>query len=685
MVRFLTIALALAFPGYCLDSTENELYRAAIAAASSALQLRDTAGAQAWLERAPEKQRGWEWRYLNARARQAAHRFPAMEGAVAAVAVSPDGRLVAAAAASRIVVHDAAGRKTAWDGMAPAPVTALAFSPDSRQLAAALEDRTIRLWDVPAGREIWKAEQPGSAAASLAWHPNSPLLAAASAALPPQPGVPRAGLLTILDAASGEARRRIPFLGGAATAVSWSLDGARIAAGNEFGALAVWDAAALDRPPLLMTAEAAGGPAAAMASAVFLQDSGQLMAGYADGRLLLWDTQDPLKPMALPKLERAIAAVAAHPRGEWLAALSEDGSLQMFPRATTGPGETLHHAVAAGRCAAVSSDGRRLYTGHADGTLIEWGETALDTRRRIWGHPPEALGFEWSPDGKRAASAARGGTLKLWEASTGQAVWEQYAHQFAANAVLFSFDQEKLYSAGADGRVQGMDLKSASLVMTFEHAPDARGWTMALSPDGLRFVTGSTRPSAKVFDVMTGATRLTIEGKGDRQTGEVWGVDWSLDGSLIALGWTGGGAGLFDAATGAPKVELRGHPGPVRGVAFAPDGKTVTTACDDGHLRVFSTADGLLVRTLAGHAAAVFGIDFSPDGSRLASASADHTVRIWDPATGHSLVRLPVGAPVRRVRFSPDGVRLAVLPPDGRILILDGPVTPGRNPLPGKP
>lgn len=673
MARFLLITLALAIPGFCWDGTGDELYRAAIAAASSALQLQDTAGAQAWLDRAPEEQRGWEWRHLNARARQAAHRFPALEGAVAAVAVSPDGRLVAAAGASRIVVHDAAGRNIHWEHAAAAPVTSLAFSPDSRQLAAALEDRTVRLWEVPSGRELWKAEQPGGAVSSLAWHPESPLIAAASAALPAQPDVKRAGLLTLLDPASGEARRRIPFLGGAATTVSWSPDGARIAAGNEFGALAVWDAAALDRPPLLMTAEIAGGPAVALTSAVLLHDARHVLTGYADGRVSLWDTQDPLKPRPLTKLDRAVAAVAAHPRGEWLAAFSAAGSVQLLRGNAAGPGETLHHAVAAGRCAAVSPDGRRLYTGHADGTLLEWNETALESGRRIWSHAPEALGFEWSPDGKRAVSAARGGTLKFWDAATGNALWEQYAHQFAAHAVLFSFDQEKLYSAGADGRVQGMDIKTATLVMTFEHAPDARGWTMALSPDGLRFVTASTRPSAKVFDVMTGATRLTIEGKGDRQTGEVWGVDWSLDGSLIALGWTGGGAALLDAATGAPKVDLPGHEGAVRGVAFAPDGKTVATACDDGKIRMFSAADGTLVKTLTGHTAAVFGIDFSPDGARLASASADHTVRIWDPASGHSLVRLPTGAPARRVRFSPDGNRLAVLPGDARILILDGP------------
>lgn len=672
MVRFLLIILAMGARGAAWDGSEAELYRAAIAAASSALQLHDTAGAQAWLDRAPEKLRGWEWRYLNAQARQAAHSFPRMAGEVKAVSASPDGRLVAAAGANRVAVFNASTRQAQWEHTAPAPVLALAFSPGARQIAVALEDRTVRLWEVSSGQEVWSAAQPGEAVSGLAWHPNGGQIAAVSGAPVAQAGAKRAGLLTILDARSGEAVRRIPFLAAGATTVAWSPDASRVAAGNELGVLAVWESALLDKPPLLMALESNGEPGAPLNSAVFLPDSRHIAAGYGDGRMVLWDAQNPVKPRELSRYERPVAAVAMHPGGQWLAAVSADTTVRVLPAGSIGQGEALHHAVAPGTSAAVAPDGSRMYTGHTDGTVLEWGENVLDTGRRVWRHGGAVLGFEWSPDGKQAASAARGGTLKLWETATGRAVWEQYAHQFSANAVLFSFDQEKLYSAGEDGRVQGMDLKSASLVMTFEHAPEARGWTMALSPDGLRFVTGSTRPSAKVFDVMTGATRLTIEPKGAGQTGEVWGVDWSLDGSLIALGWTGGVAALVDSTSGAVKAELRGHGGAVRGVAFAPDGKTVVTACDDRMVRVFNTADGSLVRTLTGHTEGVFGVDFTPDGARLATASADRSVRIWEPATGHSLVRLPVGSVARRVRFSPDGNRLAVLPLDGRILILSG-------------
>lgn len=670
MVRFLLLT-GLAVWACALRADDGALYRAAVAAASSALQLHDTAGAQRWLDRAPESLRGWEWRYLHGQARRADYVFQPFSWRVSSVAASPDGRLLAVGGPSVVVLFDTASRKQLAENAVPGVVTALSFSPDSSRLAGALGDRTVRLWDLSSWAEVWKVEEPGESVASLAWSPKGTEIAAVSAAARAQAVSRTAGLLTILDAAKGEVRRRLPFLSSPARTVAWSPDGGWIAAGNQLGWLAVWETSVWEKPPLIMMANAEGGVAVPLNSAVFLPDSKRIGAAYEDGRVLEWDVRKPNEPKEIVRYDRPVTALAIHPRGAWLAAVSADATVRLLVVENSGLSGALHHAVSPGTAAAVGPGGSRLYTGHADGTVFEWGQAALDLERAVWRHGPAVLGFEWSPDGKQAATAARGGTLRLWDVATGRNLWEQYAHQFAANAVLFSFDQEKLFSAGEDGRVQGMDLKSATLVMTFEHAPNARAWSMALSPDGLRFVTGSTRPSAKVFDVMTGATRLTIEGKGPGQSGEVWGVDWSLDGSLIALGWTGGGAALVDPGTGAVKVELKGHPAAVHGIAFSPDGKTVATACADGAIRVFNTASGSLVRTLQGHLGAVYGIDFSPDGTRLASASSDQTVRVWEAATGEPLIRLPFSAAAQRVRFSPDGRSLAAALADGRILILN--------------
>lgn len=653
-------------------------YRATVAAASSALLLHETAEAQKWLDRAPVSLRNWEWRYLNAAARQASVVHRVSDGAVQAVAVSPDGRIWAAAGEGKgIAIFDvrSGARLKTLEGHG-GTVWALAFSPDSARLASSSSDHSVRVWDLAGGRELWKAEGNGQGIAAVAWGPGGQEIVSSSwETLKDMEGRGAVtGVLYVYDAASGDRRQRIQFLNKPVTCVAWSPDGRKVAAGTWGHAVGIWDASNWQRPPLILMAEEKNGSSPAVQSVAWLPDSRHVLTGHKDSLARLWDTQNPMAPRTLAGHSRWVNGAAAHPQNRWFATVSTDATLRLWVPGTLEPAAVLHHAVGAGLALAFSPDGTRIYTAHADGTVLEWRTAAVDPARTTWKHGTSVYGLEWSPDGKLVATAAWGGTLKLWDAATGQQLWEQYAHQNSANTVLFSFDQTRVYSAGNDGRVQGMDLKGAELVMTFEHAPNGRGVTMAMSPDGLRFVTGSTRPTAKVFDVMTGATRLTIGEKGaEGQTGEVWGVDWSSDGSLIALAWTGGAAVLADAATGATRVELKGHQGGVRGIAFSPDGKTVATSCDDRLIRIFSVADGSLLRTLAGHSELIYGIDFTPDGTRLASASADQTVRIWDPASGEPLITIPYDAQVYRVRFSPDGNRLGVLPMDGRIVILDGP------------
>jgi len=139
-----------------LDRSEKSLYLNRIALAERYWQANNQLRANQILGACSEKLRDWEWHYLSRLGHSEELTLPADQAVY-----SPDGKFLATDGQDNSVqVRSAETGKilVRIRGDNPSSFSTLAFSPDSHRLAGICRDRTIRIWELPAGRETLKLQ-----------------------------------------------------------------------------------------------------------------------------------------------------------------------------------------------------------------------------------------------------------------------------------------------------------------------------------------------------------------------------------------------------------------------------------------------------------------------------------------------------------------------------------------------
>jgi WD40 repeat protein len=143
--------------------------------------------------------------------------------------------------------------------------------------------------------------------------------------------------------------------------------------------------------------------------------------------------------------------------------------------------------------------------------------------------------------------------------------------------------------------------------------------------------------------------------------GDAWCCGFSGDGSLIAVGYDDGTARVYDVVSGKVRASLEDFGmESVQCCCFNDDASLLATGGWEGELRVWETGSWECAGTLQGHSAQVRGCDFlggkSQASAVVASASADCTVRVWRCADEAEIAELRAHTgPVNEVRLFSGG------------------------------
>jgi len=263
----------------------------------------------------------------------------------------------------------------------------------------------------------------------------------------------------------------------------------------------------------------------------------------------------------------------------------------------------------------------------------------------------EITGAALSPDGK-VATTSMGGSVAIWDVSTGTIVATLKGHRETVRAVAFGADSTRIVTASLDHTAKLWD-GDGKVLATFEHPDEVR--SVALARDGSRVVTIANDGIARLWIASTGTLVGTLEGA----VGEVSTAAFSADGTRVVTASEDRAARVWDATTGKLVVTLDGHTTPVECAAFSPEGSLIVTATIDGTAKLWDARTGKLRASLEGHASGIDSAVFSPDGTRVVTASVDHTAKLWDVQTGKLLLTFEGhDGEVHSAAFSPDGKRV---------------------------
>jgi WD40 repeat protein len=622
----------------------------------------------AWrLKSGTEDLRGFEWRYLwHLCQGDASFTLP---GAGAAVAFSPDGKILAS--------ETWEGGVQLWDTVAKrrigilrgsasrASFPAVAFSPDSRTVAASRDDRAIELWDLPHRRSMALFKGHTGSVRSVAFSPDGTILASGG----------EDHTVRLWDVPK---RRSLALLQGhsfGVASVAFSPDGKTLASGSWDRTIRLWDVASR------RTTSTLKGHGDWVNGVAFSPDGKSLASVSDDTTVKLWDTIARREIATLAGHKDQVYGVAFSPDGKTLASGGSDNTIKLWDVVTKRERATLKGHGAAVRRVAFSADGRTLASGSDDDTVKLW-DPALERNAPFLGQK-QGIGdtpIAFSPDSRTLAVGAhsRGSgrdiwSVQLWEVASHRRIASLGGHHRLINTVGFSPDGRFLVSGSNDGTVRLWDLTTQREIASFGRhrlGDTEYGDGAVLSPNGKLLALGADK-TVKLWDVAS--RRLLATFNGDQMTyastvfspdstllvagiprGQLWEIAsrreirlkglalespyrFSPDGRMLLVASGGSemrsrrGLKLWDLAAKRVVTTFRGFRSAIMTVAFSPDGKMLAVT-QGNTIALWNLAVGQEVAVLKGHTGVIYDLAFSPDGNLLASSGSDDTVRLWRAA-----------------------------------------------------
>jgi WD40 repeat protein len=633
---------------------------------------------------------------LSASGRHPVDRIADVHAVINSLDVSPNGSVLAVGTDTGHLVVWSTGatpRQVADLSAVDGAIYRVAFSPDGALVAVGGSEGLVKVWSVadPSQPTEVAVESAGSKATvyGVTFSPDSGLLAAASAD----------GTVTLWRSRGSAGYASVTALHaftGTVQSVAISPTGTMLAAAGSDGLVALWDLADPSHP------RPWGAPVTVAASKItslaFNAHGTTLAAGSTDTFVHLWDVSHPEEPVAGLKLAGPaswVNDVRYNRDGTELAAAGSDKQVWVWDTATGVATQSLAHPTTL-LSAVWAPDGRRLYSGAADGMVREWTEpapvlsgftsipgqgvfgrallaVATTDGVRLWddSHPDRPVLLSLTPppgtarlDGAIAVSDAlslvvagdTAGSVHFWdirEPAHPIYLKSVAAHSDWVDSVSFDRSGTRMATSSDDASLTLWDLSHGVPDAPTSRVPGLGGfvYTAAFSPDGATLVASVLSGNVRILDVSDLVHPHMVGEPLTGPVGYVYSVAFSPDGRTIAASGNDKSVWLWDVTDRTRPTPL-GQPltwadGNAMNVWFSPDGHLLAAGMTDGTVRLWDVSERsapIRWASLGGIVGTVYGVSFSLDGRYVSGAGADKTVRIWDTSLGGARTRVCASA-----------------------------------------
>ena len=298
------------------------------------------------------------------------------------------------------------------------------------------------------------------------------------------------------------------------------------------------------------------------------------------------------------------------------------------------------------------------------------------------GHQQAVKGVAFSPDGKQVVSAGFDGTLRKWNAATGQEMETRFVDE---PAIAMAYSPRGTHIATGGKRVLSLWSSETGELVHRWHEP-GNVTCLDFSPDGKYLLVGTNTGDKllKLFDVETG-----LEVRSRKTPHEIRGVAFCADGrGVLSLTGQAGQVDLWSVDSNTGHRSIRPADRDDWGCAMVRISQAAKTQSQDANsqpppanfvavanrneIEIWDIDSGQTLSILHGHRPPVDCLISSHDGSRLFSGDELGEVRVWNLETSELLLTFPAHEAREVPGWGKRGVFALALSPDGKTLATAG-------------